>query len=180
LKRKCEICGTVFTRKPSQVRRQKTVYCSRKCADRGHGNRIKGSANPNFRGAAITSTCGHCGSAITDFRVRQYCSRRCCAAHQLLERFGGAIEDANHEPIVAALQAQGIPLIDLRQLGGGTPDVLAEGRFGLQLLEIKNPSTKYGRKGLSPAQKRFATWWKGRRVKVVHDVHEALRALGYR
>lgn len=42
------------------------------------------------------------------------------------------------------------------------------------LVEVKNPETGYGKRGLTESQKRFAGRWRGSPIHVVHNEQEAI------
>lgn len=81
--------------------------------------------------------------------------------------------DHNHQEIVARFEALGCSVGDLALAGvEGWPDIVV-GLVGYNfLVEIKNPSTSYGRKGLNAEQSNFAGGWRGGRVYVVRTVFE--------
>ncbi len=90
----------------------------------------------------------------------------------------GSSLDANHKEIVEVLEKAGCSVLSLADQGGGCPDIVV-GHHGRNfLLEIKNPKTAYGRKGLNPNQKKWAGTWNGV-VVVVRSPIEALRAIGF-
>lgn len=80
--------------------------------------------------------------------------------------------DANQAEIIAALRRVGAFVVDTSSLGDGFPDILACYRQGVYLLECK-------RRGgyLTPAERRFINNCPAK-VYVVHNVDEALRAIG--
>lgn len=89
-----------------------------------------------------------------------------------------ARKDANHAAIVAGLRSVGVSVLELHQLGGGVPDVLA-GRNGRErLLEVKPPGAlSGGHKVSAPGQSEWAARWRGIPVAVVTSLDEALEAL---
>lgn len=89
----------------------------------------------------------------------------------------GAKKDANHAAIVAALIKAGCSVLDLSMVGGGMPDILAGIAGKNYLIEIKNPDTYYGRKGLSKRQREFAEKWIGE-IFIVRSIDEALVVVG--
>lgn len=86
--------------------------------------------------------------------------------------------DANHAEVVAALRAAGASVIDTSRLGKGVPDLIVGFREITLLMEIKNPKTQYGRRGLNKNQRVWAETWQGGAVAVVDGPDAALRALG--
>ena len=85
--------------------------------------------------------------------------------------------DANHKAIVQALSAYGASVIDSSRLGSGYPDLTIGHAEKTLLMEVKNPDTAYGRKGLNDNQKRWVQGWKGGAYCVVDSVEAALRAV---
>jgi len=86
--------------------------------------------------------------------------------------------DANHKTIVDALRKCGAKVLDLSGIGSDCPDVLIAFRGRLILAEIKNPDNWYGKKGLTPGQRKFADGWADTPVMVILTVDDALRAIG--
>jgi hypothetical protein len=92
--------------------------------------------------------------------------------------------DANHQELVAGLEALGFDVHDLAEAGHGLTDVLVGRRMDrrLFLLEFKRPfvsGTGMRRKdvGLNAAQEKFHRKWSGYPVFVVHDLGEAVAAI---
>lgn len=65
-----------------------------------------------------------------------------------------AKKDLNHDELVGTFGQLGCPVIDLTREGRGIPDLLVLCLGKVHLVEIKNPQTHYGRKGLSLTQQR--------------------------
>lgn len=82
--------------------------------------------------------------------------------------------DINQPAIVKALEAVGASVLVTSDLGQGLPDLVVGFRLVNYLLEVKNPATSYGRRGLNPLQERWATLWTGSPVRVVRSTEEAL------
>lgn len=87
----------------------------------------------------------------------------------------GQKKDANHREMLAELDRLDICYIDMSVIGGGCPDVLIAVDGKWQLVEIKNPNTGYGRRGLNKNQKRWAEDWKGGPVYVIDSVEKMTR-----
>jgi len=89
----------------------------------------------------------------------------------------GAKKDANHAEIVEALKAHGACVIDMSHVGQGFPDLIVG--FGGQtlLMEIKNPKTAYGKRGLNKNQARWRDEWIGGPFAVVSSIDGALAAV---
>lgn len=71
----CKQCGSVFERRPSEIRRSHETFCSRSCYDKSLG----GDEMPGH----VTLTCKACGSAFDSKRSRvrngtaKFCSNPC-------------------------------------------------------------------------------------------------------
>jgi len=85
----------------------------------------------------------------------------------------GHKKDANHVAIVRAFEKLGCHVIDLSALGCGVPDLLIWCRHEWHLLDVKNLTTGYGRRGLNNRQKKWALEWQGPPVYLVHSIDEA-------
>ena len=97
--------------------------------------------------------------------------------------------DGNQAEIVKALEAHGVTVQSLKDVGQGVPDLLC-GHAGLTvLIEVKNDylyqTTKRGkpyvervRGKLTPDQQKWHAEWKGQPVVIARTVAEALRAFG--
>lgn len=83
--------------------------------------------------------------------------------------------DANHKPIVDALQGLGCSVLDLSALGDGAPDILvAGGPVGDPVVaEIKNPENTGGTRGLKTHQRDWLASWPSRTV-VLWSVEDAI------
>ena len=84
----------------------------------------------------------------------------------------GQKKDANHNEIVDELQRLGAHVIDTSALGGGFPDLLVWVCELWHLVEIKNPSTAYGRRGLNLLQQDFAKDWQGGPVILLYTKND--------
>jgi hypothetical protein len=90
--------------------------------------------------------------------------------------------DANQKAIAEALRAAGVSVIDLPN-GDGIPDLLCGFRGLNILLEVKNPTTRYGQgrndnaAGTTARQEQWRDTWRGQ-VAVVWSVEEAFEVLG--
>jgi hypothetical protein len=83
-------------------------------------------------------------------------------------------KDGNHDKVVARFREFGCTVAELVDTGlEGWPDLVV-GCIGLNhLVEVKNPDTRYGQAGLSPAQGVFARDWRGGPVYVVYTENDA-------
>jgi hypothetical protein len=89
----------------------------------------------------------------------------------------GAKKDANHKEIVKAIKKMGVPCIDISSIGCGAPDLVVENRGKLELWEVKNPNTSYGKRGLNKNQVAWAAQWRGSPVRIVRTVDDVVIAL---
>ena len=88
-----------------------------------------------------------------------------------------ARKDANHHEIVDALTKAGAYVLDMSHVGGGFPDLIIGFQQKTILMEIKNPKTSYGRKGLNKNQLKWKEQWIGGSYCVVDSVESSLRAI---
>lgn len=88
-----------------------------------------------------------------------------------------ARKDDNHNEIVDALKLHGVSVIDTSSMGGGFPDLICGFAGKTLLMEIKNPKTYYGRKGLNKNQARWKDAWIGGPYAVVDSAAAAIRAV---
>ncbi len=163
----CAICA-----RPTKIRNGLAgVYCSWVCAGTGLGRhpRSHRHGNPPRR-----FTCA-CGTPVVTYRKhKRFCSWACSSRGQ--RHSGGAgPKDSNHDVIVAALRAAGVAVAETHRLGGGFPDLMVARGELVVLIEIKNPHTGYGRRGLGVNQRRFAETWP---VAVAYNPAQALAAVG--
>ena len=85
-----------------------------------------------------------------------------------------ARRDANSKEVIDALRAAGASVIDV-----GQPLDLIVGYDGKTvIMEIKNPDSRYGKKGDNANQKSFKETWRGGAVATVNSIESALRVLG--
>jgi hypothetical protein len=59
----------------------------------------------------------------------------------------------------------------------GIPDILVWHLEKWHLIEIKNPKTDYGKKGLSPRQQKWAEEWRGGPVFIIRTEDDANKFL---
>jgi hypothetical protein len=84
--------------------------------------------------------------------------------------------DDNQAAIVQALRDAGFSVDDTSRVGKGFPDLVVGVNGKTLIMEIKNPSTRYGRQGWSGRQEKWLSSWRGGPVALVTDVESALRA----
>lgn len=81
--------------------------------------------------------------------------------------------DANQDAVVSALRAAGASVYILK-----LPVDLLVGHVGkTALVEVKDPNSSYGRKGLNENQRKFKEGWMGGTLAVVDGPEAALRLL---
>lgn len=174
---KCASCGEFFFRPPCEA--VKAKFCSQKCNSSSAGRKA-GKDNPNWRGSF--KKCVLCGTPVKNRKAStKYCSRECFQISGTApvgrkdkdgNRYPGAV-DKNQEEIVLALKDNGIGVMVMSSAQMGVPDLIASSATLTAFLEVKNPLTSYGRKGLSRLQRRFADVWAGQ-IYVVTSPEEAL------
>jgi hypothetical protein len=86
--------------------------------------------------------------------------------------------DRNQPEIVSALRKVGAHVQSLAAVGDGVPDLLVGFRGETVLLEVKDGELSKSRRQLTDDQIRWHAAWRGGRCVVVHDVTEALAAIG--
>jgi hypothetical protein len=138
----------------------------------------------------LSTRCLQCG---TDFchwpsQKRKYCSYAChlasggarragLAAAKSIMKYGGR-KDANHSEMIQALEKMGVCVIDTSRMGCGFPDLIISipphSAGCLLLADIKNPKTRYGRKGLNKLQRQFAEEWRGSPVYVLRTLDDVI------
>lgn len=86
--------------------------------------------------------------------------------------------DANQRELIIAIKRLGWLVMDISEIGYGVPDLLVQKRGQkeptVKFIEIKNPKTSYGRKGLNRRQRAFAAEW-GSDIYVVSTLDDVCR-----
>jgi hypothetical protein len=179
----CKVCNMQFRNL------NKTNYCEKhklqaKIAQASHGGRKK---DENKK---ITKKCLHCKNEFKHYKTRKqiYCSYDCHIASGGAWRAGlsakeatlkyGAKKDANHNEVVDALKEAGASVIDMSHVGRGFPDLIVGFNSQTLLMEIKNPKTSYGKKGLNKNQLKWREQWIGGTYCIVDSVESALKMIG--
>lgn len=145
--------------------------------------RLKGEGNPNHKSAGW-KTCVHCGVSFHRYNSdAKYCNHQCYLEANALVARRRAKRDLNHAELVETFKRLGWSVLDMADMGRGMPDVIIGDSQGTYLVEIKNPATYYGRKGLSRSQKSFAETWGGvvhvvKTIDEVVDLTKRLRETG--
>ena len=104
-------------------------------------------------------------------------SFRAGMASQMAKMKYGAKKDANHGEVVDALNAAGASVIDTSSMGGGFPDIIVGYAGKTMLMEIKNPKTGYGKRGLNKNQVIWKDRWTGGPYAVVSSAEMAVAAI---
>lgn len=134
-------------------------------------------------GPKPVTKCKNCGKMFEHHRSakRKYCSYDCSIKDGTAFRAGRAAarsnntkykKDHNHDEIVSALEKCGVQVIDTSHMGRGFPDLICCSRRETHLVEIKNPETHYGKRGLNGLQKKFAEEWRGGPVYIIRTVDD--------
>ena len=84
-----------------------------------------------------------------------------------------ARRDVNEKPIIEALRAVGATVYIMDD----PCDLLVGYKGSTLLMEVKNPESRYGKKGFNENQKHFAENWKGGSFCLVDSIESALRML---
>jgi hypothetical protein len=89
-------------------------------------------------------------------------------------------KDANHDELVATFERLGCTVAQMHACGvPGFPDVAVGAMGRTWLVELKNPSSRYGRAGLNANQCAFARDWRGGKVYTVSSVDEVIELVQY-
>lgn len=168
--RKCQHCGGEFKTitSPSRKAEKRDRYCSQAC---GWMARRKHWYEP----------CVRCGSPMRvkpsdkKFHAKKYCSSECywMTVRESEDMRRAPRKDNNHDEIAELFEAAGFGVYDTSATGRGMPDMAVWLGQVVKLIEIKNPKTSYGRKGLNANQKRLI---EGKKfpVSVITGTEEAL------
>ena len=154
-----KVCGHC-SKKFFPLEHTKGIYCSKVCS----GAAVGKIGEYRDRGANKTYSCRWCGTDFQSYHKKnnpKFCSIKCFGASRLGTKGRGGKRDANHGELVDLFENLGCKVIDCSRVGGGFPDIIV--RYGeiVRLVEIKNPKTWYGRKGLNKNQKAVALGWTG-------------------
>lgn len=175
----CAKCGAEF-KTYVKNRPACSLSCGISLSNRRHprGVAVFHAGRPKLIGPRGTvRACRGCADLFAWRGRRQYCSP--CHAKKNTRRGGNlGARDSNHEEISRALSDAGAFVVDMSHVGKGTPDLAVSVGGVVHLIEIKNPTNRYGRSGLSPSQRSWADNWQGGSVAVVTSVVEALSAIG--
>lgn len=92
----------------------------------------------------------------------------------MAKRKYGNRKDGNHAEIVSAFQQLGCCVLDLSDMGCGVPDLVVWCAGEWHLVDVKNPKTSYGRRGLNERQKEWAQSWKGGPVYLISSADDVI------
>jgi endogenous inhibitor of DNA gyrase (YacG/DUF329 family) len=179
--RTCPICGCLFKNRANYWHVNKT--CSKQC-----GYQLALLAER--KDSRITKTCLQCKKSFSVYpsqSARKFCSYKCHIDNGGSLRAGeaaarakvkyGAKKDFNHVAISKVLEELGAQVFDTSSVGCGFPDCVI-GMAGFNhLIEIKNPNTRYGKKGLNPRQKKWTEQWIGSPVHIVRTSDDAVELI---
>lgn len=102
---------------------------------------------------------------------RKYCSQEC----YVMEHPRRGRKDANHDVIAQTFRDLGCSVIDTHRLGHrGFPDLVLGVAGETLVVEVKNPTNTYGRKGLSKSQLEFEQTWRGPPIQIIRSRDEAI------
>lgn len=85
----------------------------------------------------------------------------------------GSRKDQNHDVIAELFEKAGFFVHDTSSSGNGMPDLTLAYRGVVKLVEVKNPRTAYGKRGLNKRQKKLIEE-RGFPVSVIASVDQAL------
>lgn len=167
---KCKTCQKEAKATSHQLRK---TYCSNICMSKDYKVRLIAENNPNYSNAGI-KTCEICQKLYKNYSKKsRFCSMACRDKHGLSpEMRHNAKKDANHNEIVGYLESGGAFVIDCSKMMHGMSDLLVWHIEQWHLVEIKNPKTAYGKKGLNPSQMKFANNWQGGPVYIIRTKND--------
>lgn len=175
----CATCGATF-KSYSKTRR----FCSLSCRSMRPDNLAQCRAmahrpRPNRAPRqGLRLVCKHCGRDFRWPNQRLYCID-CKEIGRMNQGRPGHMtrRDDNHGEVVEAFEQGGACVLDLSSVGGGVPDIIVSYLDVLHLVEIKNGTNSYGRRGLNKRQRKWAENWRGSPVIVVHTPAQARKWL---
>jgi len=167
---KCQLCKI---EKPATVHQKRKKYCSNKCVSKIYKNTLIGINNPNYKNGG-EKICSICKKKYKNYnKTTKFCSMECRNIHGLSKEMrNNAKKDNNHNLIVELLEKGGVIVKDMSKAMNGFPDLLVWYFDAWHLIEIKNPDTYYGKKGLNKLQMKFAQDWKGGPVYIVRTKND--------
>ena len=156
----CERCSQVF------IGRRDSKYCDG-CRNLNRGGPKGGPGMSQKTIEKHMHSCKKCDAAFWRERgAAKYCSYECFVSDDGPLRAGTASmrskrlrgvhkEDYNQKEIVKAFEKFGALVMDLASVGGGCPDLFVMWAGRGVFVEVKNPETAYGRRGLNKNQLRL-------------------------
>jgi len=166
----CKVCKV---QKVATAHLKRQTYCSKSCMSIAYKVELLGANNPNFSNAGIR-ICKVCNKEYKNYnKTRKYCSMACRDVEGNEALRHNARKDANHNELVEILEKGGMVVKDTSKLMQGFPDLLVWHMEAWHFVEIKNPNTAYGKKGLSKSQQKFADDWKGGPVFILRTKEDA-------
>jgi hypothetical protein len=169
----CKTCGNSFGWKDKIG--DKAIFCNNICSGKAVGS------ISNSRGKLNNYVCFECKKEFTSYhKNRKFCNKDCAneAWSKDMPRGYACKKDANHNEIVEAMTKAGAYVLDMSHVGRGFPDLIVGFQNMTILMEIKNPKTNYGKKGLNKNQLKWKEQWTGGTYCVVDSVEAALRMIG--
>jgi len=170
--RACGSCGIIFGWKKAG---EKAKYCSNVCSGKANG------LISTNRNKLVNYNCFECKKDFLSYhKNRKFCSKDCANESWSKDMPKGYAckKDANHNSVVVALQTVGAYVLDMSHVGRGFPDLIVGFQSKTILMEIKNPKTAYGKKGLNKNQLKWKELWTGGTYCVVDSPEAALRMIG--
>lgn len=176
----CPECHGQFYVKKSHLSERK--MCSKACMAAHYKRRMVGEGNPNFR-YHFSGACEVCGKKFKRYGDSlRFCSWGCARVGAAImgrnqRQMGHAKRvDANQSEIVEGLRKEGASVSITSALGDGAPDLIIGIPQTNILAEVKNPKTRYGRKGLNSLQRAFSDWWTGP-FTIIYTLQDAIATL---
>jgi Holliday junction resolvase len=167
--RACLWCGKEFAAltSPSRAAENRDRYCSRGCANKA-------------KTTAVTRPCVRCGDPLKvkpsdgKYHAKKYCSSQCYwqTVRESEDMRRAPRKDDNHDDVAEVFEKSGFVVLDMSAAGRGMPDLIVSYGQVIKMVEIKNPKTGYGRRGLNKHQVKFKE--RGFPVCVVNGTDQAL------
>ena len=187
--RVCAYCGVGY-----QSYSKTSKFCSHACSCKAHTKPkqprqivlrlVKQKPTKKARAKKLEKNCIQCGALYlsSPSQKRLFCSYRChldsggafragIAASKATLMYGPK-KDANHNEIFDELRKH-CSVVDASAVGGGMPDGIAWVNESIQLFDVKNPKTGYGRAGLNKVQQKWVDQWAGPPVYLLYTVEDA-------
>jgi hypothetical protein len=158
----CKSCGKQFLARPKSPQRRTREFCSQACWFTYKRQPLR------------ERSCAKCGDTFSYQRHREnygakYCSVEC---YRTMGKGRRSSKDHNHNEIAEVFTKHGAVVIDTSAIGDGFPDMMVLYRGEISMIEVKNPKTQYGRKGLNQRQRAMVE--EGWPVEVLRTIDEAM------